>query len=243
MLRVYASALCEWVLYDERQMKILDSGIAILEHDTHISRWVVESGRLDHDLTVQDYILPMLQPHFTAVDAGADIGSHTIRYAQAVAQVLAFEPNPAEFECLKHNLRDYGNATLYRLGLSDKTEEVSLRTQENAGAGYLDRTERGSVVCVPLDSFNLPRLDFFKLDVEGYELFALQGATKTISTHLPVILVEMNAGTLARNGVRYSQIFQFLSNMGYVWRSFAQNVDLLTEPQYDLLATPKTKTA
>lgn len=226
-------------------MKILDNGIAIVESDSHIGRWVQESGRLDHDLTVEGHILPLLRSYYWIVDAGADIGSHTIRYAQTATagNVLAFEPNPDEFDCLKHNLRDHGNTTCHRIALSNRTEQVELRLCENAGAGYLDRNTRGPVHCITLDSFNLPRLDFFKLDIEGYELFALQGARDTIMAHRPKILVEMNAGTLARNGITYNHIFEFLATMGYEWRSFAQDVDLLNEPQYDLLATPKTITA
>lgn len=222
----------------------LHNGIAIVEGDTHISRWVVESGRLDHDLTVEGHILPLLKPDFWIVDAGADIGSHTIRYAQAApnGRVLAFEPNREEYECLIHNMKGHTNVFCYRFGLSNCIETPTLRTCDNAGAGYLDREVNGNVVCVPLDHLHLPRLDFFKLDVEGYELWALWGAQKTIAAHHPTMLVEMNAGTLARNSVTYSQIFEFLGAMGYEWRSFAQNVDLMNEPQYDLLATPKTRT-
>jgi hypothetical protein len=36
----------------------------------------------------------------------------------------------------------------------------------------------------------LPRLDFFKLDVEGYEVPALAGALETIKKHRPWIWVE-----------------------------------------------------
>ena len=41
-----------------------------------------------------------------------------------------------------------------------------------------------------IDAMALPRLDFFKLDVEGYEVSALKGALATIQQHRPWIWVE-----------------------------------------------------
>jgi hypothetical protein len=41
-----------------------------------------------------------------------------------------------------------------------------------------------------IDAMDLPRLDFFKLDVEGYEVPALTGALETIKKHRPWIWVE-----------------------------------------------------
>lgn len=225
-------------------MKLTAQGYAVIEDDTHIGKWVEESGRLDHDLTVEGHILPLFRSHFHIVDAGANIGTHTLRYAQVATagRVYAFEPNWEAYQCLVHNLRECGNTQCFQSGLSDQYEHAQFLRDPNAGGSHCVR-KKGDVPCYALDSLHLPRLDFFKLDIEGYELFALIGAQETILAHRPTILVEMNMGTLARNGVAYKDVFEFLSRMGYEWRSFAQECDLMNEPQYDLLATPKTKTA
>lgn len=225
-------------------MTLTEQGHAIVEWDTHIGKWVQESGRLDHDAGIGDLIVPLLQSHFYVVDGGANIGTHTIRYAAAVpaGNVYAFEPNPEAFICLKHNLRNYGNTECLHYGLSNTVESPTLLQDQNVGGSHLVRREGmcdGKALCITLDSMQLPRCDFIKLDVEGWELFALQGATETIQKHRPTMLIEMNMGTLARNGVTYQDIFEFLSQMGYEWKPFAQDVDLNHEPQYDLLATPR----
>lgn len=43
---------------------------------------------------------------------------------------------------------------------------------------------------VTIDALNLPRVDFIKLDIEGMELEALEGARKTIERSHPIFLVE-----------------------------------------------------
>lgn len=222
-------------------MTITEKGFAIIDGDSHISKWVVESGRLDHDRTVEEHILPHIEPHSVVVDAGANVGDHSIRYAEKASKVMAFEPNPQLFECLQYNLQNYVNVECYRLALSCGVQECELVTCANVGAGYLQPKRGGTVVCVPLDAFNLKRLDFFKLDIEGYELYALEGAKTTISIHRPKILLEMNRGTLVRNGVQYQDIFEFLRSMEYDWRPLADD-NRLEDDQYDLLATPRTTT-
>lgn len=220
-------------------MKILDNGIAIVETDTHIGRWIQESGRIDHDLTVQDHILPMFKPDWWVIDVGADVGSHTVAYARAAGRVLAFEPNREEFACLVYNCRHSLNVTCFPLALSSCRDMRSLMTCENVGAGYLDPYAQGPILCMPLDAIPLVRLDFLKIDVEGYEPKVLRGAYETIRQFKPIILMEMNAGALARYDCDYKGVFYDLSYLGYQWRSFAQDCDLMNTPQYDLLATPK----
>lgn len=220
-------------------MKILENGIAIVETDTHIGRWIQESGRIDHDLTVQEHIIPMFKPDWWVLDVGADVGSHTVRYAERAARVIAFEPNRDEFDCLVWNCKHLPNVTCLPLALSSCRDLRELLVCENAGAGYLAPRRTGSVQCIPLDELPLERCDFIKIDVEGYEPYVLSGAAKTIRRYRPILLLEMNAGALERYGHTYGHVFEELALAGYQWRSFAQDCDLNHTPQYDLLATPK----
>lgn len=218
-------------------MKITRENIAILENDTHISRWVEESGRLDHDRYALPIILEYIQPGYTVVDAGAFIGDHTLAYCDAVGKngdVYAFEPNPAAFECLQYNC---GSAKLFNCGLSNCDEEVNYSVDNNAGAGRISQQSGDGSFCIKtitLDSLNLSALDFFKLDIEGYELNALEGAKETISKYRPVFWIEINVGALAQNGKTAHDIENFLSQFGY---------DIIPFPevgeQYDILCIPQ----
>jgi len=53
------------------------------------------------------------------------------------------------------------------------------------------RNEEGDVDCRTLDSFGLTNVDFVKIDVDGFELALLEGASKTLTDNNPVINIEM----------------------------------------------------
>jgi FkbM family methyltransferase len=217
-------------------MKLLPNGIAVIDGDTHISKWVEESGRLDHD----QYALPIILKHIKdgdyVVDAGAFIGDHTIAYLNAVrsagGRVYAFEPNPSAFECLTVNCKD---AYCFRSGLGDKEEFISIKQSENVGASHLTNDESGSISVVTLDSYNLDRLDFFKIDVEGYEMKALKGAEQTISKYKPKMWIEINRGALEKQNTKPEDIFSFLISRGYNIAAYPE----LIGDQYDILCTAK----
>src|SRR5262249_37578392 len=84
------------------QSKMLTNDIWVLEGD-QISNWVEQEGRLDHDQNFLPGILEHIKPGDTVIDVGAFIGDHTVAYAAKAKKVIAFEPNPLAFECLKYN--------------------------------------------------------------------------------------------------------------------------------------------
>lgn len=222
-------------------MKILPNNIAVIEGDTHLSKWIEETGRLDHDAYLLPQILPFIKEGDTVIDGGACIGDHTIaylRYVGPTGNVVAFEPNPQAYECLLHNCPD---AICMPYGLTDEAcEFVSIHQQSNVGATYCSSVEDGigAVKCTSIDFYNPPSLHFLKLDIEGFELKALRGAQETIRKNRPVMLLEINSGALARNGHTPQMIYDFLLDMRYRFRTIPENCKLYSDPQFDLLCEP-----
>ncbi len=149
-------------------------------------------------------------------------------------QVLAFEPNFAAFECLHHNVQ-WMPVTCHHAGLSDATSTAAIATDINAGASHL--TDGKGCALLALDSLNLQRLDFFKLDVEGFEVRALRGAKDTIHRCRPVMLIEVNESALSRQGVDAYDIFAELDGLGYTWRNVYKG-HKMEGPQYDIICFP-----
>ncbi len=223
-------------------MKILPNGIAVIENDLWISRWVEESGRLDHDQNLLPVILPYLKNGDYVVDGGAFIGDHTKAYLEAVGptgKVFAFEPNPEAFKCLKHNCPE---ALLFNCGLFVVSHNSILelnRSGANEGATRLvvPSDKLGNVQALRLDSVAWPRLDFIKLDIEGMEMAALMGGENIIKQFKPIILLEINRHALELNGYKPKELIEYVENMGYRKKKVYES-DSLEADQFDLLFFP-----
>ena len=65
-------------------------------------------------------------------------------------------------------------------------------TEGNTGHSHIDKTTvgTGKVDMKRLDSLWFDRIDYIKIDCEGYEMQILQGGEQTIRNHQPVIVVE-----------------------------------------------------
>jgi FkbM family methyltransferase len=212
--------------------------IATIEGDTHISKWAIEAGRLDHDQNV----LPLLKQYIpeggVVIDGGAFIGDHTVFYAKCVGpigNVYAYEPNELPFKCLMHNT-DGMPVICFRAGLSNNHGTASSTYSPNAGASYLEPGD--AVHLLTIDGMNLTRLDFLKLDIEGFELKALQGAIQTINRCRPVMLIEVNEEALNRQGSTGQQLMDMVVSLGYTIRNIHKGQPM-TGPQFDILCTPQ----
>ena len=221
------------------QIKVLPNDIWVIKGDTHVSKWVEEQRRLDHDQNTLPFILPHIRPGDTVIDAGAFIGDHTIAYAKAAGIVLAFEPNPVAFECLQHNLRNQSNVTMFRNGLGDRTETVKLSGNNGNWAGsYVgDHMVVGTAEVNRLDDYKFKKVDLIKWDIEGYEVKALHGAENTINRCRPKMVIEVNQVALERQHNTRKELFEWLKGHGYKFQ-IIQETCKLNDPLYDILCLP-----
>ena len=185
--------------------------IALIEDDAYFTKWVKETGRLDH----HQGFLTALKPYITGtvLDIGANIGTHTFYYTKYASRVLAFEPNPIAYECLEYNMR-LTNAKLHNVAVSDHFGHIDIIPQgDNYGAVY---TVPGTKIpTITIDSLALEQCNFMKIDVEGDELAVLLGAKETILKHKPVMCVEVNEHTLVRRGIDGNYLISFIEKLGY----------------------------
>lgn len=150
-----------------------------------------------------------------ALDCGANIGVHTVEWARAMqgwGQVLAIEAQERLYYALAGNIAinncfnaraihaavgaaegmihvpvpDYtapGSFGSLEIRQRTSNEFIGQKLDYSAGAGQPTRL-------LAIDSLELARVDFFKLDVEGMEVEALDGAARTLARCRPSILVE-----------------------------------------------------
>lgn len=169
------------------------------------------------------------------IDVGAHAGQFTKLFAGLAPEgkVYAFEPSGYARSILEPMLRTrrLANVVLVPLGLSDAEGEAVLSTPIKAsgslgfGVAHLGESadrraqQRETVPLTTLNSFvareKIPRLDFIKIDVEGWEGAALRGACETIARFRPVLLLELVEKHLLRAGDAPGIVLASLRAHGY----------------------------
>ena len=173
---------------------------------------LVKTGRthIESELANIFAIVDNLPEDAVVVDGGANIGFFTVPVAQRTqgrgTRIVSFEPQRQLFQALGGSLalNGYDHVYLHNCGLGAEPGIAQLpavnygEAQDFGTVALSDQTtveENGwmanrVVDVTSIDAMELPRLDFFKLDVEGYEVPALTGALATIKKYRPWIWVE-----------------------------------------------------
>jgi len=215
---------------------VLACGVAVLEGDSHLGKWVQEHGRLDCDPAAA-LAADFIRPGTSVVDVGASIGDHTVTYLRRAARVWAFEPNPDAFNCLRHNCPA---AKSFNVALGSKPGLLYwVPVAPNYGASHLSREPQQGALQVPvwrLDDLKvgLP-VSLIKIDVEGWEIEVLRGARQTIQRDRPVLLVEVS-GHLRRVGASSTELLDLIVGLGY---SVESALDGPRNEQWDALCSPR----
>jgi len=131
-------------------------------------------------------------------DIGAYVGDTALWFSKAVGpqgKVYAFEPEPSNFNKLKANLERNKVTNVIPLQLAVSETEGEMQVSSAAGSSVITQAGTGlSVKVTTIDKFveanKLPRVDFIKMDVEGYESKVLKGAHETIKTFKPSLALS-----------------------------------------------------
>ena len=146
-------------------------------------------------------LLPILNDGGIFLDIGANIGDFSRVACLIFRQVEAFEPIPELASKLKAELPK--NVTVHVLALSEAHGSSTLYVpvqdgRKITGLASLDpianRSPEMTEIAVEmrtLDSFGFSGIDVIKIDVEGFEEFVLKGASETLRTNRPALIVEI----------------------------------------------------
>ncbi len=186
---------------------------------------------------VESYLFTrLLRRGMTVIDAGANIGQYTLLAATAVGRsgsVHSFEPVPSICASLRRHVsvNRLTNVSVNQLALWHEESTVTLGLPPdriyNAGSWTIGTSESQSAAvraeAIRLDSYvsrrALPRVDVIKMDIQGAEPFALEGARKMLADWHPTLMMEVHRPSLAALGSSPEALWAFLSQFGYrAWR-------------------------
>lgn len=134
-------------------------------------------------------------------DIGANIGMTSCVLGQIASKVYAFEPHPDVFALLEENVLANGlkNVQPINVAVSDYPGVAHFSGTSAHGFLSTDVTApevKMNTVDAIVAELGISRLDFIKIDVEGFEPQALAGARKTIERFNPLIYMEFNSWCL-----------------------------------------------
>ena len=195
-----------------RTKKTEDGTVLYNPNDTYVGKSIKLYGRYQlEEIKVFD---KYVQEGDTVLDIGANIGTHTLWFANKVGEsgfVMAFEPQRLIFQTLCANmaLNSIKHVDCKQLGVGYSKRLVTVPVldplkENNFGGLSIDGHSEGEPVAIcRVDDIGLSRCDFIKMDVEGMEPEALQGAMNTIVKCRPVLYIELDR----EENIHFLQIF------------------------------------
>jgi len=166
--------------------------MAVYKNDNIVSHSILLFGEYSHAEVLM--MAHFLDKDSVYLDIGTNVGYHALGIHSVVGcRVIGFEPHPnhfavAAFNCNEHNIQIYNCAVAEQDGLITISDFDETEVK-NYGEVQTD-TNGIEVKAIKLDTLNLPKVDLMKIDVEGFEINVLEGATDTIDKCRPVIFYE-----------------------------------------------------
>jgi FkbM family methyltransferase len=207
-----------------------NSFIVQLRAKEGVSRLTFYFGASEPDLFA--FYASFFRDGMVVIDAGANIGLHTLFITKRVApsgKVFSFEASQKNFNRLVENWgrTTLKNVNLYPFALGDKRGKIFFRDDVgDSSRSRIVQKNSGLVVdMISLDDFcqneSIACIDLIKLDVEGAEMRFLQGGKSPFSRGgCRILQIELDQNNLSFQGSRESMVESWLFERGYrlaVW--------------------------
>ena len=189
-----------------------------------------------HEPISTKIVTETLQKGMTCLDVGANIGYYVALESKILGdqgKIIAIEPSPQNFEYLKKNIamQKAKNIAAFNFAAGDKNGYINFVSDENeSNSGRVIPDSEvdnwpGQVVKLPvktIDSFlieiGIDKIDFLRMDVEGYEYHIFQGMKDTIKRSKPIIQIELHKSIMGTETTK--KLLEELKNEGYELKSY-----------------------
>lgn len=188
----------------------------------------IKNNEIWEEVIVKE-VISRVKSDSVILDLGSNFGQMTVLFSKHLSDnglVISVESNPWIYYALSKTVaaNKCKNVRLINAAVWDiEGEDVSLdfdncEKYESYGSyGVLPNKSNlaFNVKTITVDSLNLPKVDFIKIDVQGSDLRAMQGARNTILRCKPAIIFEYEviyADAFATNWLTYEN---FMHDIGY----------------------------
>ena len=162
----------------------------------------------------------LVRPGDVVFECGGHHGCTAIllaRWVGPLGRVVTFEPHPGNAAIIRRNieLNAIANVTLRENAVGDKRGRIAMGNVSNSAVVRPSFFRRSiEVEAVRLDDFAHENPTLLKIDVEGFEVAVLKGATEILKRR-PKLAIEIHTEELARYGATVGDVFACLDLEGY----------------------------
>lgn len=219
-----------------------------------IGRRIFKKGAYEKELS--DFIVNHIQfdEGDVALDVGANIGWYSLLLDKNMPEgckIFAFEPDPLNYHLLMFNIKlnDADKVSAFQNALSDKKEIKKLFRYSNRNLGRhslldINQDDFVEVEAIVLDDFiesnniDFSKVKFAKIDIEGYEYFALSGASKVLD-NIDCLISEFVPRYLEHGKVNPELLIDLLEGKGFKSNTLKDGT-LSSVTRDEILSTPSS---
>lgn len=133
---------------------------------------------------------------YDLIDAGASNGDTAAIFSREYAfkTIHAFEPENNNYSLLVKNISKFQlhNVVPVNMGIGDRIQRTRVTNEE--GQSHISTGGKQPVRMTTIDEYvakNKIAVGLIKMDIEGYEYYALQGSVDTIKKYHPILLISI----------------------------------------------------
>lgn len=167
-----------------------------------------------------------IQKGDTVIDIGANIGFYTKILSELVGEkgmIHAFEPDKTNFERLLSYCVACKNVKLNNKAIGPKTEKLKIYTSKMLNVDHRTYKPEEYEEEIEIDAVNLDeylagkeKVDFIKMDIQGFEMSAIKGMEQTLKANPNIKLItEFWPHGLKLTGSSGIEYFNYLVSLGF----------------------------
>lgn len=198
-----------------------------------------------------------IKPNDTVLDIGANIGFYAEILSEIVGgkgKVHCFEPDKLNFKHLKDRCKKLTNVQVNNKAVSDKTEVIKIYTSKQLNVDHRtykpdDYDQEVDIDAISIDDylFSLStsddkKINFIKMDIQGFEMSAVKGMTKTLQSPHLKMLSEFWPFGMRKAGTSVLEYYNFLKQNSFYIYLIENNqlIELTEEKVKTFLDLPET---
>lgn len=160
----------------------------------------------------------------TVLDIGANIGFYAEILSTIVGEkghVHCFEPDVTNFKHLQKRCKDLKNISINNKAVADKTQVIKIYTSKQLNVDHRtykpdDYDQEIDIDAVSIDDYLQGQsVDFIKMDIQGFEMSAVKGMTKTLQSPNLKMLSEFWPYGMRTAGTSVLEYYQFLKQYNF----------------------------